>query len=52
MIRLARADDLPALRELERAAGAPFRELVMAAIADDEPPSLAVLASFQEDGRA
>jgi len=31
-IRVARADDLPALRELERAAGAPFRDIGMAAI--------------------
>ncbi len=52
MIRAARADDLPALRELERAAGAPFRGLGMHAVADDPPPSLADLAVFQNDGRA
>ncbi|HEY0133013.1 MAG TPA: GNAT family N-acetyltransferase, partial [Nannocystis sp.] len=52
MLRLASADDLPALRELERAAGAPFRAIGMATIADDEPPALAVLAGFQRDGRA
>lgn len=52
MIRLARIDDLPALRELERAAGAPFRTVGMDAVADDEPPSLEVLAGFQQDGRA
>ena len=45
-------DDLPALRELERAAGAPFRAIGMHAIADDEPPTLALLAGFQRDGRA
>ena len=52
MIRAARPDDLPALRELERVAGAPFRDLGMAAIADDEPPSIADLAGFQKQGRA
>src|SRR5918997_3435051 len=52
MIRVARSDDLPALRELERVAGAPFRDLGMAAVADDEPPSIADLAGFQRDGRA
>ncbi len=52
MIRPARVDDLPALRELERAAGAAFRDLGMAAVADDEPPAVADLAAFLEDGRA
>ena len=52
MIRTARPDDLPALRELERAAGAPFRDLGMTAVADDEPPSIADLAGFQDKGRA
>ncbi|MGH3813107.1 MAG: GNAT family N-acetyltransferase [Pseudonocardiaceae bacterium] len=52
MIRAARPDDLPALRELERAAGAPFRDLGMTAVADDEPPSIADLAGFQNKGRA
>ena len=52
MVRLARVDDLPALRELERAAGAPFRDVGMSAIADDEPPSLTILTIFQRDGRA
>lgn len=49
---MARPDDLPALREVERAAGALFRDLGMAAIADDEPPSIAHLAGFQQDERA
>lgn len=51
-VRAARPADLPALRKLERAAGAPFRDLGMAVVADDEPPSVAELARFQEDGRA
>jgi len=52
VIRRARPDDLPALRELERAAGGPFRDLGMAAVADDEPPTVDELAGFQQDGRA
>lgn len=52
MIRAARNDDLPALRDVERAAGAAFHDLGMTAVANDEPPSLAELAAFQEDGRA
>ncbi len=51
-IRSARRDDLPALRELERAAGACFRAIGMAAVADDEPPDVAELAVFADDGRA
>lgn len=52
VIRPARLEDLALLRELERAAGAPFRDLGMTAIADDDPPSIAELADFQQDGRA
>lgn len=52
MIRRARAADLPALPELERAAGAPFRDLGMAAVADDASPTVADLALFQREGRA
>ncbi|MET7800064.1 GNAT family N-acetyltransferase [Streptomyces decoyicus] len=44
--------ELPALRTIERAAGEAFRELGMAAIADDEPPSLTQLTSYQRAGRA
>lgn len=52
MIRLARSDELAALREVERAAGALFRDVGMDAIADDEPPSVEELAVFQQGGRA
>ncbi|MEV7092282.1 GNAT family N-acetyltransferase [Amycolatopsis sp. NPDC051045] len=52
MIRLARPDDLPALIDVEREAGTLFREIDMAAIADDDPGSVAELAVYQEDGRA
>ncbi|MER6911916.1 GNAT family N-acetyltransferase [Streptomyces sp. NPDC000594] len=51
-IRPATAADLPRLQEIERAAGEPFRSLGMAAIADDEPPSLAVLEEFRAAGGA
>lgn len=44
--------ELPVLREIERAAGEPFRALGMAPVADDEPPSLAQLTEFQRAGRA
>jgi GNAT superfamily N-acetyltransferase len=52
VIRLAGEDDLPLLREVERAAGRPFADVGMDLVASDEPPSLAVLREFQEAGRA
>ncbi|HET6290914.1 MAG TPA: GNAT family N-acetyltransferase [Amycolatopsis sp.] len=52
MIRLAAPEDLPALQDIERAAGEAFRTLGMAAIADDDPPSIADLTAFQREGRA
>lgn len=52
MIRLATPEDLPVLQDIERAAGQPFRALGMAAIADDDPPSIADLTAFQRAGRA
>jgi GNAT superfamily N-acetyltransferase len=52
VIREASLTDLPALRDIERAAGEPFRGLGMAAIADDEPFTLAELTGYQRDGRA
>lgn len=51
-IRPATAAELPALQGIERAAGAPFRDLGMAAVADDEPPSLDVLEEYRRAGRA
>ncbi|MGW7198303.1 GNAT family N-acetyltransferase [Streptomyces chryseus] len=51
-IRLATPAELPALQAVERAAGEPFRALGMAAIADDEPPALALLAGYRRAGRA
>ncbi|MGW3958541.1 GNAT family N-acetyltransferase [Amycolatopsis sp. NPDC005003] len=52
MIRLARPDDLPALIDVEREAGALFRDVGMAAIADDDPGSVPELAAYQSAGRA
>ncbi|WP_040775732.1 GNAT family N-acetyltransferase [Nocardia pneumoniae] len=52
MIRSATPRDLPALQDIERAAGKPFAEIGMTAVADDEPPSLETLRGFQEAGRA
>ncbi|MEU5953087.1 GNAT family N-acetyltransferase [Streptomyces sp. NPDC047525] len=51
-IRPATRAELPTLQDIERAAGAPFRALGMAAIADDEPPALALLEEFRHAGRA
>ncbi len=52
MIREARTDELPELREVERAAGLPFRAIGMDAVAEDDPPTVAELAAYQADGRA
>ncbi len=51
-IRLAREDDLPRLRAIERAAGRAFAALGMVEIAEDEPPSPAVLDDYRRAGRA
>lgn len=52
VIRTARVDDLPVLGGIERAAGALFGDLGMAAVADDNPLSLSELTPFQAEGRA
>ncbi|MGB3439283.1 MAG: GNAT family N-acetyltransferase [Actinophytocola sp.] len=52
MIREASPTDLPVLRDIERAAGEPFRDVGMAAIADDEPPTIETLTAYQRAGRA
>jgi GNAT superfamily N-acetyltransferase len=51
-IRPATTDDLPLLRDLERAAGVAFADLGMGAVADDEPPPIEALREYQSDGRA
>ncbi len=50
-IRPATPAELPALQDIERAAGAPFRDLGMPEIADDEPPGIDVLERYRRAGR-
>ncbi|MFC9895159.1 GNAT family N-acetyltransferase [Nocardia sp. NPDC127579] len=52
MIRQATESDLPELQEIERAAGKPFADIGMDAVADDDPPTLDTLREFQLAGRA
>jgi ribosomal protein S18 acetylase RimI-like enzyme len=52
VIREARAEEIPVLADVERAAGEAFRALGMAEIADDEPPSAEVLRGYLERGNA
>jgi GNAT superfamily N-acetyltransferase len=52
VVRPARADDLEYLPDIERAAGELFRQIGMAAVADDDLPTVEELAVFQQDGRA
>jgi ribosomal protein S18 acetylase RimI-like enzyme len=51
-IRAATAMELPALRDIERAAGLAFAGIGMPEIAADEPPSLDELTGYQRAGRA
>ncbi|MEU8894709.1 GNAT family N-acetyltransferase [Nocardia sp. NPDC048505] len=51
-IRSATEADLPVLQEIERAAGKPFADIGMQAVADDDPPALSTLREFQQAGRA
>ncbi|MGE9695465.1 GNAT family N-acetyltransferase [Streptomyces sp. CH6] len=51
-IRAARPADLPLLQLVEVAAGAPFREIGMPEIADDDPPPLTTLEHHRERGLA
>jgi GNAT superfamily N-acetyltransferase len=52
VMRHAGTDDLPRLQDIEVAAGEAFRMIGMEAVADDAPPSLDALATYQLDGRA
>ncbi|MEU6487309.1 GNAT family N-acetyltransferase [Streptomyces sp. NPDC046887] len=51
-IRPVRPDELPALQDIERAAGRCFRDIGMPEIADDELPTLTELARHQRAGLA
>ncbi|MCX4744300.1 GNAT family N-acetyltransferase [Kitasatospora sp. NBC_01287] len=51
-IREAHSNELPLLQEIERAAGRCFRDIGMAAVADDEPLPLDELARYQRAGLA
>lgn len=50
-IRLARADDGPDLRQIERLAGERFRDEGLPSVADAEPATLASLAGYAAAGR-
>ncbi|MEU0068344.1 GNAT family N-acetyltransferase [Streptomyces sp. NPDC006332] len=51
-IRAARLDELPALQDIERAAGQCFRDIGMPEIAEDEPLPLGELAAYHHAGLA
>ncbi len=51
-IRPARADDGPALQEIERLAGVRFRDVGLPHIADAEPESIDELAEYADAGRS
>jgi len=52
VIRATVPSDLPLLQDIERAAGAPFAEIGMTAVAEDEPPSIVTLRESAYAGRA
>ena len=51
-VRAARREDGPVLQEIERLAGARFREVGLATVADNDPPSLEELAESADSGRS
>jgi GNAT superfamily N-acetyltransferase len=51
-VRLAVAGDLRTVRDIERASGQRYRDFGLDHIADDEPASIEVLASYADAGRA
>ena len=52
LIRLARADDVERMADIERNAGEPFRALGMDAVAEDEPPNPSDLLTYVDGERA
>jgi GNAT superfamily N-acetyltransferase len=51
-IRVARPDDGPDLRQIERLAGERFRDVGLHSVADAEPAPLGVLADYAAEGRS
>ncbi|MGH3905307.1 MAG: GNAT family N-acetyltransferase [Pseudonocardiaceae bacterium] len=51
-IRIVGVEDLPAVQDIERAAGRCFHDIGMSEIAEMEPPTLDELACYQHAGRA
>lgn len=51
-IRTATGADLPVLQDIEIAAGRAFRDIGMAAVASDEPFTIAELTEYAQSGRA
>lgn len=52
VVRPAREEEMPALREIERAAGRAFADLGMHLVAEDEPLPLETLREYADAGRA
>ena len=52
LFREARATDFPALQRIEQSAGRAFASIGMAAVAEDEPPSLETLGAVRRAGHA
>ena len=51
-VRAACREDGAVLQEIERLAGARFREVGLATVADEDPPSLEELAEYADSGRS
>ncbi|MGH1491166.1 MAG: GNAT family N-acetyltransferase [Acidimicrobiales bacterium] len=51
-IRLAKADELSRLQDIELAAGAPFAEIGMTEVAGHAPPTIETFSGYQQQDRA
>ncbi|MGW1072804.1 GNAT family N-acetyltransferase [Streptomyces sp. NPDC002537] len=52
VIRLARQEEIPRLRDIERAAGILFLDVGMVSVAEDEPPAAELLREYIDADRA
>lgn len=52
LVRAARDEDLPALREIERASGRRYRDFGLDQVADHEPTPIEALSTYAGGGRA